>query len=160
MNYPEIIRWFGIGCLLILLVALIVLPVQATLVQRPFQGDLVQVGTYIDATGVMGFGGGFAYYGMSGDTESNPQYILEMGGRKSDYYNFYLDPKIFESRIGPWYQYTGNTTGSIEHGNLLAFRVVKVLPAINLTPTITVRTNRNPNPRLSLNPRNSIPITR
>ena len=82
----------------------------------------------------MGFGGGFAYYGLAGDTESNPQYVIEMSGRKSDYYNFYLDPAIFGTRLGPWYQFVGNDTG-VEHGNLLAFRVVKELPKVNVTPT-------------------------
>lgn len=136
MNYPEVIRWFGIGCLLILLVALIVLPVQAAEIRRPMQGDPVGISEVVDITGVMGWAEKIAYYGYSGDLESDPLYVLELPDTKKGYYQFYIDPKIFETRLGPWYQFYGNES-TIEHGNLLMFRVVKVLPVTNITPGAT-----------------------
>jgi len=130
MNFPFL-RWSGIAFFLVLLLALIVIPVSAE-IQRPLQGDLVESGSVIDLTGTMGWAEKMAYYGYSGDLESDPLYVVEFPNTKKEYYAFYLDPKIFNSRLGPWFQYYGNDTGS-EHGNLLMFRVVKKLPAVNVT---------------------------
>lgn len=147
MNYPEFGRWILVGVFLILMLGAIVLPVQGETF-RPAQGDMVELGSTIDVTGVMGFGEGFAYYGYSGDLESDPLYVYTLPDRKSAYYQFYVDPAIFGTRLGPWFQFAGNNTG-VEHGNLLAFRVVKQLPAVNLTnATATVAPTPTPIPTI------------
>jgi len=120
MNWPEVIRFTGIGLLLILALALLVLPVHAA----PYlnQGDTVCLEQIVDISGVLGGYASTAYYGLSGDTESDPSYVYELPDSKKGWYSFYIDPNIFGKRLGPWYKFVGNNTG-VEHGNLLAFYV-------------------------------------
>ena len=136
VNYSGLLRWFLIAFLLSVLVYFITPPVDA-LIPRLEQGDLVAVGSVVDISGVVGWTttGDYylAYYGRSG-YEMDPQYIITISGSKKLLYNFYIDPAIFDQRLGQWFQFYGNTT-NLEHGNLLAFRVVKELPAVNVTNT-------------------------
>lgn len=139
----EVIRWFGTACLLILLLALIVLPVKGA--ETPFilQGGAVVPGSYVDVSGCVGWSGEIAWYGQSGDLESNPQFVYTLPTKRNAIINttfyvdpnayFYVDPAIFGQRLGMWYQFYGNDTG-IEHGNLQAFNVVTELPKVNGTP--------------------------
>ena len=80
------------------------------------QMDSVCVNQTIDISGVIGGYGQAAWYG-----DSEIPYIIEVPYRIRLLSRFYLDPKIFESRTGAWYKYTGNK--GIEHGNMVAFYV-------------------------------------
>ena len=77
VNFPEMYRWLLVAGLLLAILSLIIIPVKAETF-RPTQGDMVAVGSTVDVTGVMGFGEGFAYYGYSGDLESDPLYVYTL----------------------------------------------------------------------------------
>lgn len=133
MNYP-VIRWFGVAFFLILALALIIIPVHGY--RYLYQGDIVCVGQHVDVSGVLGGYTSVAYYGKYGEF-IDPTYLIELPMSKKGWYDFYLDPVIFESRLGPWYKFVGNTTG-IEHGNTIAFRVdSKNSCNVNLTTNVT-----------------------
>ena len=87
---------------------------------RIAQGSDVYINDTIDISG-MGWGDGFAWYGRYGEYDT-AQYVYEFSDyRKQTLMNFYIDPAIFSSRLGMWYQYYGNTTEP--NGNLAAFYV-------------------------------------
>jgi len=149
VNWKYFIGFLLLGIFLTYLVWILIPPVSAG-IQRPLQGDMVEVKSMIDLTGVMGWAEKMAYYGYSGDLESDPMYILDLPDTKKGYYQFYIDPEIFGQRLGPWFQYYGNNTGT-EHGNLLMFRVVQKLPEVNVTPaTPTPEPTPTPKPSIVL----------
>lgn len=84
------------------------------------QGQTVYVNDTIDIAG-MGHGKlQIAWYGKYSEYDS-PQYIITTSLFKRTLINFWLDPVVFESRTGRWYQYYGNETE--RNGNLEAFTV-------------------------------------
>lgn len=84
------------------------------------QGQTVYVNDTIDIAG-MGHGKlQLAWYGRYGEY-FEPQYIITTSLFKRELINFWLDPDVFATRTGTWYQYYGNTTE--RNGNLLAFKV-------------------------------------
>lgn len=84
------------------------------------QGQTVYINDTIDIAG-MGHGKlQLAWYGKYSEYDS-PQYIITTSLFKRELINFWVTPEIFESRVGPWYQYYGNETE--RNGNLEAFRV-------------------------------------
>lgn len=97
-------------------VALILLVVPVYASPAISQGDRVYLNDTVDVRGVMGWGYAFAYYGNGGDV---PTYIIEP--KKT--YAFYIDPAIFKTRVGEWYQWEGNMTSN-SHSYDLAFTVV------------------------------------
>jgi hypothetical protein len=112
-------------------IAWLIPPVQAYYYVQ--QGDSVAIGERVDLSGAIGWQDSngdwnLAYYGRSG-SEMDPQYTIKIV-KKSDLYNYYIDPAIFGQRLGPWYQFYGNATED-NHGNTLAFRVVQTK---NITP--------------------------
>lgn len=80
------------------------------------QGENVYLNETVDISQVMGWGYGIAYYGNSGDA---PTYIIE----PKNVYTLYIDPKIFSSRTGTWYQWEGNISSSSK-GYDVAFVVI------------------------------------
>ncbi len=93
------------------------------------QGQDVYLNDTIDISG-QGWGSGVAWYGKYGEYDY-PVYIRQFSGYKKDVQNFYIDPAIFGSRAGMWYQYYGNETEP--SGNLEAFNVVAMY--LNKTTT-------------------------
>jgi hypothetical protein len=84
---------------------------------RISQGQCVEVGGVYDVSGVIGFtftesSNQFAYHGKY-ETSVNPSdnstisYIYKMPNDRKSYYMFYINPEIFEDRLGYWYQYSG-----------------------------------------------------
>ena len=70
------------------------------------QGGDVYVNDTIDIAG-MGHGQlEIAWFGKYGEYE-DPQYIYKFSLFRSEQENFWLNPEIFASRTGPWYQYYG-----------------------------------------------------
>ena len=98
--------------------AKIVYPYSNEILRIP-QGADVFVNETIDISG-MGWGNGVAWYGPSGLSET-PLYVREFAQSKIDVIKFYVDPEIFLSRPGMWYQYYGSNAE--RHGNLDAFNV-------------------------------------
>lgn len=86
---------------------------------RIIQGGTVYLNDTIDISG-MGWGTGLAWYGRYGE-HSQPAYIYEFTNWKRGLMTFWLDPEIFGTRTGVWYQYYGNETE--RNGNLVAFRI-------------------------------------
>jgi len=84
------------------------------------QMDNVCVNQTIDISGVLGGYGQAAWYGRN-DEYRNPPYLIEIPYYIRPLSRFYLDPKVFETRTGTWYKYTGNA--GTEHGNMVAFYV-------------------------------------
>lgn len=90
-------------------------------VYRIYQGQSVYLNDTIDVSG-MGHGCDFAWYGKY-EQYDDPQYIRHTDGSRKDLMNFYIDPEVFASRPGMWFQYYGNITEE-SHGNLDAFYVI------------------------------------
>jgi hypothetical protein len=101
----------------------------ASTTYRIAQGDNVYINDTIDVSG-MGWGSGFAWYGKYGEFEQ-PQYIREFTNYRNDMMNFYIDPAIFLTRTGMWYQYYGNKTE--KQGNLAAFKVLNTYRNLTVT---------------------------
>ena len=90
-------------------------------VYRIMQGAPVWINDTIDISG-MGWGSGIAWNGKYSDHDA-PLYIyLFKDYQKKTLMNFYIDPQVFTSRSGMWYQYYGNTTE--KNGNLAMFEVM------------------------------------
>jgi hypothetical protein len=85
----------------------------------PAQGATVYVNDTVDISG-QGWADELSWYGKYGEYEY-PQYILTTPYQKTLLRNYYIDPVIFESRPGMWYQYYGNA--SERNGNLASFFV-------------------------------------
>lgn len=88
---------------------------------RIIQGQNVYLNDTIDISG-MGWGTGVAWYGTY-DDHKDPVYLYEFTDYKKSLYSFRIDPEIFASRPGMWYQYYGNDSVDT-HGNLRAFNVI------------------------------------
>ncbi len=84
------------------------------------QGETIYVNDTVDISGVVPPYRYLAYWNGYDMYDSNASYIITMSQRKSDYYKFYIDPSIFETRIGKWYKYDGNFE---KNANSLAFIV-------------------------------------
>jgi hypothetical protein len=85
------------------------------------QGSNVYLNDTIDISG-MGHGQlRLAWYGKYSEY-NDPQYIISFTLFKREQMNFWIDPAIFSTRTGMWYQYYGNITEP--NGNLAAFRVL------------------------------------
>lgn len=84
------------------------------------QGQIVHVNDTIDISGVVPPYPYLAYWDGYDMYESNASYIISLPQKKSGYYNFYVDPVIFENHIGRWYKYNGYWEKS---SNNLAFVV-------------------------------------
>jgi hypothetical protein len=87
---------------------------------RIVQGQEVYVNDTIDISG-QGWGSGLAWYGKYSEYDL-PQYIYVFTPYKHDVQNFYLNPDLFATKTGMWYQYYGNT--SEPRGNTSAFKVI------------------------------------
>ena len=71
---------------------------------RIMQGDNVYLNDTIDISG-MGHGQlKLAWYGKYSEYY-DPQYIIEFSLFKREQMNFWIDPAVFASRTGMWYQY-------------------------------------------------------
>jgi len=98
---------------------------------RIMQGQDVYLNDTIDISG-MGHGElELAWFGKY-DDYPDPQYTISFSLFKSELMNFYIDPKIFASRPGMWYQYYGNTTFE-RNGNLRAFNVIDTYRNVTMT---------------------------
>jgi len=100
----------------------------ASAYDRISQMDTVCVNQTIDISGVLGGYGQAAWYG--GETP----YLIEIPYMIRPLSRFYLDPKVFGSRLGEWNKYTGNK--GIEHGNMVAFYVKDCRVIKSTTPLI------------------------
>jgi hypothetical protein len=82
---------------------------------RIAQGQCIEIGGVYDISGVIGYTlhserNSFAYYGRYEDAfdpsdNESISYRYMMPNERSAYYSFYIDPAIFKSRQGYWYQY-------------------------------------------------------
>lgn len=84
------------------------------------QGDKVYINDTIDISGVVPPYPKLAYWNGYDSYDANASYIIDLPPYRSAYYNFYIDPSIFETRTGKWYKYNDKFEG---HGNTLAFIV-------------------------------------
>jgi hypothetical protein len=103
------------------------------------QGDVVYVGDYIDVSGVVPPYPALAYWDGFDMYDAVPKYNYTMPDGKKSYYHFYLDPAIFNTRLGKWYKYNGEYE---PQGNNLAF-VVKPKRLSNSTMTYPNGTSVN-----------------
>lgn len=97
--------------------------------ERIQQGQIVYIGDTDDISGTVGWSSELVWAGRYADSYSvdnaSIKYRLELPDTKKGYYNFYFDPKIFQSRLGWWYQYYGEYE---KRGNLRAFYVKSERP--------------------------------
>lgn len=84
------------------------------------QGDKVYINDTIDISGVVPPYPKLAYWNGYDSYDSNASYIIDLPQYRSGYYNFYIDPTIFETRTGKWYKYNDKFEW---HANTLAFVV-------------------------------------
>ena len=121
---------------LLALIALNVFLVPANAYYYVEQGSTIYLNETVDISGIASGVENLAYYGGF-DEESGTQFLLEMPATKKGYYNFYIDPKIFTSRLGKWYKWNGEIES---HGNTLAFVVAsKRKPILNETENETLQ---------------------
>jgi len=162
MRYPSII--------LLLLLTILIIPVLAddnttapitttiTVVPTPAynntrltQGQCVEIGGVYDVSGVIGFSftteaNTFAYYGKyesgydPGYDDTAALYKYEMPNGKQAYYQFLIDPKIFSTRTGYWYQYTGTYERA---ANKRAFYVSTKCVIQSISPVISIKNTTN-----------------
>jgi hypothetical protein len=112
------------------------------------QGQTVHVNDTIDITGVLPPYPQLAYWDGYNMFDSPPTYIIKLPINHTGWYNFYVDPAIFSTRLGAWYKYDSNI-GFESNGNNLAFVVVKQnIPqvTINATATTTILVTSTPTP--------------
>ena len=93
-----------------------------TVTPNPYisQGASIYVNDTIDISGVVPPYPKLAYWNGYDSYDSNASYIIDLPPYKSAYYNFYIDPSIFETRTGKWYKYNDKFEW---HANTLAFVV-------------------------------------
>lgn len=84
------------------------------------QGDYVYINDTVDISGVVPPYPKLAYWNGYNSYDTNASYIIDLPPYRSAYYKFYIDPSIFETRMGNWYKYNDKFEG---HGNTLAFVV-------------------------------------
>lgn len=95
------------------------------------QGDVVYVGDVIDVSGVVPPYEYLAYWDGFDMYDEEPDYKIELAFEKKGYWEFYLDPDVFERRTGWWYKYDDKFE---PQGNNKAF---KVLPRVMKNSTMT-----------------------
>lgn len=111
---------------------------------RLSQGQCIEIGGTYDVSGVIGYSfttnaNTFAYYGKyvsSFEPEydnSSLLYKYEMPNQRAAYYQFFIDPEIFGTRTGYWYQYTGEYERS---ANKRAFYVSTKCVVQTISPKI------------------------
>jgi hypothetical protein len=107
---------------------------------RISQGDPVYLGETVDISAVAGWASYFAYTdGYSEPTDDATIVTIKTPDTKQGYYNYYIDPSIFENRLGRWYTWYGKFEPA---GNMLAFNVIAgTRPVINATNTTNVTPN-------------------
>lgn len=110
---------------------------------RIVQGETVYVNDVIDITSVVTPSRQFAYWDGYDIYDSAPTYILTLPAMHEGWYHFYIDPVIFQKRLGAWYKYD-STSGFEKNANNLAFIVRRhdtgqVLPQTEI-PTIVTST--------------------
>ena len=84
---------------------------------RLTQGQCVEIGGVYDVSGVIGFNtildyNAFSYYNRYTDAydpsdNTSLTYVYKMPNNRIGYYQFFIDPDVFKTRLGYWYQYTG-----------------------------------------------------
>jgi hypothetical protein len=122
-------RWL-IVVLILLILSAILLIAHVSAYDRIEQGANVYINETVDISGVTGWSYQLAYYdGYLDDTE--PSYTLDLPSLKLQK-SYYIDPAIFNNRLGYWYQYYSDDAEN--HGNLKAFRVVSGTK--NITQTL------------------------
>jgi hypothetical protein len=85
---------------------------------RIIQGQCVEIGGVYDVSGVIGWTtlldyNAFGYYNRYQDAydpfdNSTLTYTLKMPNNRKGYFQFYIDPDVFNNREGYWYQQSGN----------------------------------------------------
>ena len=104
------------------------------------QGDTAYVNQTIDISGVVPPYPYLAYWDGFDMYDENATYQIDLSNTpNSGYYNFYIDPAIFSTRLGKWYKYNGNYERA---GNNLAFVVAVYKPIMINTTNLTYQ---NPN---------------
>lgn len=84
------------------------------------QGDKVYLGDHIDISGVVAGNLALAWWpGGEPVLDEAPQ-VITLPKSKSGWYDFYVDPAIFASRLGMWYKWNGYVESN---GNTRAFWV-------------------------------------
>ena len=102
-----------------------------TLIPYITQGETVYVGDYIDISGVAPPYLYLAYWDGYDMYDSFPEYNITLPDGKTGYYKFYVDPAIFENRVGRWYKWDGKYENQ---GNNIAFTV---MPKKTVNSTLT-----------------------
>jgi len=108
------------------------------------QGQTVYVSDTIDISGVVPPYPQLAYWDGTNMYDSTPTYIITLPANQTIWYNFYLDPAIFATRLGAWYKYD-STIGYEPNGNSLAFvvaepniaRIMSTVPLSTITRIVT-----------------------
>lgn len=111
------------------------------------QGQKVQVNDTIDISGVEPPYDQLAYWDGYDMYDSAPTYIINLPNNRHGWYNFYVDPGIFATRLGSWYKYDA-TVGYESRGNNLAFVVTKqnIVQMITNPPTNDITETITPIP--------------
>jgi hypothetical protein len=117
---------------------------------RIVQGETVYVNDVIDITSVVTPSRQFAYWDGYDIYDSPPTYILTLPAMHERWYHFYIDPAIFQKRLGAWYKYD-STSGFEKNANNLAFIVrkhdtVQVLPQTEIPTIVTSAVTSAPTP--------------
>jgi hypothetical protein len=84
------------------------------------QGDTVYIGQHVDMSGAIPPYPQIAYWDGYDMYDKAPSYNITMPDYKSMYYDYYIDPDIFLTRLGKWYKYDGTYES---RGNNHAFTV-------------------------------------
>lgn len=104
------------------------------------QGDTVYIGQQIDISSIAQGIVNLAWYDGY-DCYGDTQYLLPLPKTKAGYYNFYVDPSVFSSKLGVWCKWNGYLESN---GNLKAFVVARAKPIQNV-PLFNNTTLQNPN---------------
>lgn len=89
-----------------------------------YQGQTIYVNDTIDISGAVSPYPELAYWDGFNMYNSAPAYTITLPNNRKGWYNFYVDPAIFATRLGSWYKYD-EKIGYESHGNNLAFVVAK-----------------------------------
>jgi len=114
------------------------------------QGQTVYVNDTVDISGVVPPYPQLAYWDGVDMYSTPPTYTITLPVSHGGYYNFYVDPAIFATRLGRWYKYD-STIGYEPKGNNLAFVVVEpsVPILMNTAPASVFVTIITPVPTIS-----------
>ena len=167
-NYKSILSLLFLT--LWLLVALVIIFPEASAVTisstRIQQGQTVHVNDTIDLSGAVLPYPDLAYWDGYGMYDSKPTYTITLPDNPNGWYNFYIDPAIFSTRLGSWYKYN-EKIGYETHGNNLVFVVAKQnntqiipgKPIQHIPTTVTTLLTLSPPPRTTLVPTQTTIIT-